>query len=447
MNTLNFNFDNIIGKIKPMNGVDIGPLRREINQGKLYYLKEANIPYCRLHDVGGYMGGNIYVDIPNIFRDFSADVDDPASYDFAATDILLSNLKENGCEPYYRLGVSIEHTHPIKHYRIDPPTDNDKWARICEHIIRHYNEGWADGFYHNIKYWEIWCEVDANHTGYTNGLWGGTSEEYFELYRVTAKHLRDCFGDSIKIGCSSSSGFYAVIDDKLTGAIAMGSEEGLELWEIRTIGFLDFLEQFLTVVKEENLPLDFFPHHSYASVEDTLRMQKYAEEYLEKKGFGHVEIHLNEWNPNARKEEKGKSVASANLAAMMCAMQDTKLQVLCYYDARIGLSDYSGLFHVLEETPYCTFYSLKAFGNLYLMGNQAEVTGADDGLYVTAAVGDGVKGALLANIGKSREIQTNLPEHTEVYLIDETHHMEKVDVDPTCFICMKNETYYFEVKD
>ena len=43
-----------------------------------------------------------------------------------------------------------------------PPKDFRKWAQICEHIIRHYNEGWADGHKWDIRYWEIWNEADLD---------------------------------------------------------------------------------------------------------------------------------------------------------------------------------------------------------------------------------------------------------------------------------------------
>ena len=42
----------------------------------------------------------------------------------------------------------------------NPPKDYAKWARICEHIITHYTEGWADGFNYKITYWEIWNEPE-----------------------------------------------------------------------------------------------------------------------------------------------------------------------------------------------------------------------------------------------------------------------------------------------
>ncbi len=53
-------------------------------------------------------------------------------------------MVNSGVMPYYRLGVTIENYVDIKVYRIYPPKDYAKRARICEHIITHYNEGRAD---------------------------------------------------------------------------------------------------------------------------------------------------------------------------------------------------------------------------------------------------------------------------------------------------------------
>ena len=122
-----------------MHGIGQPPLTG-ISNTMFHYLKEAGIPFSRLHDVGGWMGGGLYVDIPNLFRDFNADENAPASYDFAFTDKILEGLVENGCQPYFRLGVTIENQHMLKAYRIFPPKDYGKWARICEHVIRHYNK-------------------------------------------------------------------------------------------------------------------------------------------------------------------------------------------------------------------------------------------------------------------------------------------------------------------
>lgn len=208
---LQFYFEKKTGKIKPMHAVgqpptDIG--LNEIDSSMLRYLKEANIPYSRMHDVGGTFGRNLFVDVPNLFRDFDADENDPESYDFIFTDKLFEALMEYGVEPYFRLGVTIENCHGIKAYRIFPPKDFAKWARICEHIVKHYNEGWANGYHFNIKYWEIWNEPDGDRIVENNDMWRGTAEQFYDLYAVTAKHLKEVFGDSIKIGGYGSRGLY-----------------------------------------------------------------------------------------------------------------------------------------------------------------------------------------------------------------------------------------------
>ena len=163
-------FNNIKGTVKPMHGVGQPPVTG-LSNSLFHYLKRAGIPYSRLHDVSGWMGQGLYVDIPNLFRDFDADENDPESYDFKYTDKIIEGLVENGCEPYFRLGVTIENQHMLKAYRIFPPKDFEKWARICEHVIRHYNEGWADGYHFNITYWEIWNEPDDCYKNETAAMW------------------------------------------------------------------------------------------------------------------------------------------------------------------------------------------------------------------------------------------------------------------------------------
>ena len=140
-----------IKPMKPMHGGGQPPLGGKNMVGYFHYLSEAGIPFSRLHDVGGPFGGGRFVDIPNVFRNFDADENDPQNYDFAFTDHLITSLINAGVEPYYRLGITIENQAYIKPYHTFPPKDFHKWARICEHIIRHYTEGWANGFKYNIR--------------------------------------------------------------------------------------------------------------------------------------------------------------------------------------------------------------------------------------------------------------------------------------------------------
>jgi hypothetical protein len=85
--TVEVDFGRTLGRIKPMHAVGQPPTLSWNDYSMFHYLREAHIPYSRLHDTGGAFGKNLYVDIPNLFRDFDADENDPASYDFAFTDL------------------------------------------------------------------------------------------------------------------------------------------------------------------------------------------------------------------------------------------------------------------------------------------------------------------------------------------------------------------------
>ena len=133
-------------------------------KGELFEtMTETGIPYSRLHDSGSIYPYSHCVDIPAVFPDFDADETKEENYDFTFTDLYLKSLIDAGVKPFYRLGVTIENYVMYKAYNIYPPKDFSKWARICEHIILHYNYGWANGFNYNIEYWEIWNEPDNNY--------------------------------------------------------------------------------------------------------------------------------------------------------------------------------------------------------------------------------------------------------------------------------------------
>ncbi len=422
-------FEHVLGKIKPLHAVGQPPFFT-MNDSYMHYLTEAHIPYSRLHDVGGAYGGSIYVDIPNIFRNFDADENDPDSYDFAFTDWLITALEKAECEPVYRLGVTIENYCGVRQYRLDPPKDFGKWARICEHIVRHYNEGWANGFTYDIKYWEIWNEPENGRGLPENMMWSGTPEQYYELYTVAYRHLKTCFGDSIKVGGYGSCGFYAAIGE------AFPKEANCSA---RYETFLDFFENFLTYIKEHGAGLDFYSWHSYASCEADLYMADYADEVLTRHGFGDVETHLNEWNTAPRRNQRGTSFASASAAAVMLSQQYKKTYMMCFYDARIGTSVYGGLFNPLTFEPFCTYYSFKAFGELYMLGTQTECDTGMEKVYAAAAKDGEKKAVMISNLsGGDKLITFDLTSDFTVELIDEDHFLTKTELNPSRFT-LKND--------
>ena len=371
MAIINVDFTKETGKIKPMHGVGQPPFLG-IDFSMCDYLRDAHIPFSRLHDVGGAFGGSLYVDIPNLFRDFSADADDPESYDFAFTDLLMAALVERGIEPFFRLGVTIENYRTVKPYRIAPPEDYEKWARICEGVIRHYTQGWANGFYYNITYWEIWNEPDNYDTPQENQMWSGTQEEYFSLYETASKYLKTKF-PHLKIGGYASCGFYALT----------ASDNSFGACSPRYQYFMDFFEAFLAYISAHNCPLDFFSWHSYSGIEENLIWAEHARSRLDAYGFIHTEHTLNEWN--CRPDLKGSARHAALTCGMMLALQSSTLDSAMFYDARCGMGDYSGLFDCMTYKPLPAYYSFVAFGELYLRGRQVFVGNTPEGVYACAA--------------------------------------------------------------
>ena len=418
MAKLKIDINKVIKKMKPMHATGQPPMggRRKNFFDPVHYLSDIGVPYSRLHDVGGVYGGNRFVDVPNIFRDFDADENDPTSYDFTFTDALITALIEYGVEPYFRLGVTIENQSCYKAYRIYPPKDFAKWARICEHIIAHYTEGWADGFNYNITYWEIWNEPDDGNrlplpdgTPYTSQMWIGTKEEYYELYDITAKHLKARF-PNIKIGGYASCGFSAIV--------ATEDELREKPWYTYQV---EFFHGFMKYIKEHNSPIDFFSYHSYSKTQKVISYDKWLHDQLSNYGYEGLETHLNEWNP--AHTMRGTGYHAAEVTAMMLAMQNGYTDMLMIYDARMQGSDYCALFDPMTHKPFHAYYALAAFNALYKLGTQVSLECDTEDLYAVAA-SDGKRNAILiSNLSgetQSLDIDGVSLEGAHWYLIDDS---------------------------
>ena len=369
MGNVKINFAETQGKIKDMNSVNNGPLGDHDLKNHEFYAA-ARIPYARLHD--STFEWRHTVDVHEIFPNFDADENDPASYDFTLTDVYLDSIEKVGTKIFYRLGTTIEHE--IKRYGSIPPKDFHKWARICEHIIRHENEGWADGFYRGIEYWEIWNEPDL--LGHM--CWTGTIGEYIELFDIAIRHLKKCF-PNIKVG-------------------------GPALTHIKRV---EWWQEFIPYLKEKKPPMDFFSFHRYASTtEQFTRDIQIAKERMVEAGYGDVELILNEWNflvawePRETLLHSYRTIhalkgAAFNIAVMIVC-QDSPLDHLMYYDARHTCTEFNGLFDRISYEPLKPYYAFYAFSDLAELGTEVASSAEGEGIYALAAKSeDGGHGALL----------------------------------------------------
>ena len=422
MQNIKIDFNEKNGKIKPMHAVNNGPVGSRVRLGNstYEYFREAGIPYARNHDASFCQeyGGEYTVDVHRIFRDFDADPTDPKNYDFECTDVCVQDTLSVGTEVYYRLGSRIEHGKKVGTF---PPKDYKKWAVICEHIIRHYNEGWANGFNFGITYWEIWNEPDCYNPDGSNPCWQGTEEEFIEFFCVALRHLKSCF-PNLKIG-------------------------GPAFCSISTVGDpakARFLKSFFEALKAENLPLDFFSFHRYT--QEPIKMKDRianARAMCDEYGYTNTEIHLNEWNYIRRfvgddwiyslKAEKGLKGASFTAGAM-CIGQDSALDMLMYYDARpCGMN---GMFDTDFYTPLKGYYPFKMFGELYRMGEYVRPEYTESPIYCTAAKDDTRAGIMITNFSDDDAAETQRVEINvkgvngktcKLYLLDSDHDMELAD--------------------
>ena len=386
-------FQKALGPVKPVNGVGQPPMLDALGKwSMMHYLKEAGIPYSRLHDVGGWLGGGLYVDIPNLFPDFDADENDPANYRFAYTDSLMKALVDNGVEPFYRLGVTIENF-ASKGYpplRIFPPKDFAKWARICEHVIRHYTEGWANGFKMKIDHWEIWNEPEYHLEVEKNEMWRAPFSEYIRFYGTVAPYLKAKF-PHLKIGGYAACGFYA--------AEGCGDEQAAV--SPRNVNMVKCFKEFLGAARDGGWPLDFFTYHQYSNPSYGAKQLAYARRTLDEYGFGKTELICDEWTCESGRRKLGSARQAAGLATMLTLFQNGPCDAAMVYDARCNAAMHSVLFNPLTLKPHRAYYAFYAFGELRRLGTAVKVSVTGDGadrLFVVAARGtDGRQAAFIVN--------------------------------------------------
>lgn len=359
MANININPSTHVGKIKPMHSINGGPLKSLLPGGmdNREAFGKVEFPYIRNHNASycSNFGGEHIVDISAVFPDFTNDAYDEKSYDFTLTDEYISRIYEVGSKPFYRLGQKIEHWR--KKYGSNPPKDFNKWAVICEHIIKHYNEGWNNGFNYDLKYWEIWNEPDNR-----PACWTGTTEEFYELFEITAKHLKNAFPD-IKVGGPAFAE-----------------------WSVDNGN----VKKFIEYMSNKNVPIDFLSWHTYSrKIEDFTRREKEVRKALNDFGYTNTESILNEWNylvnwsdGMAESKEKIRSMEGAALiCALMSVMQNTSLDMLMYY--LIQPSAWNGAFDYYTLKKLKPYYSFLLFSKLYKM--QTEAKSDDKDIYVIAA--------------------------------------------------------------
>ncbi len=369
------NAGRIVGVIRPMNGVNNGPLSRRGHVDSSKYYKDMRVHNVRISEPTVTYNDDV-MDMNAVFPNEAADPSDPKNYDFAQSDVYIKPIVELGSQITYKLGYSQDRHKPRQKRHIDPPKSYEKWADVAAHIVMHYNQGWADGHHYGIKNWEVWGEPDLGGMG-DQVFWTGTPEEYYRLYEVTAKRLK-ALDPSLRVG-----------------------GPGLA-------GSLEYLEGMLKYSRDHKVPIDFVSWHTYLqNPRSVVAKAKQVQGLMETYGYGGAENFLNEWNYGPVEEAKpdltnwrriGTDIAFAKAyfkdvqgvkgaafdAATMILLQDSPVDQASMWQ---GASTQGwSLFGDYGE-PYKAYYAFLAFGKLQDSPQRAAIEPpAREGLTALAGV-------------------------------------------------------------
>jgi len=275
--TINVDFNNVKGNFNKMFKVCVGAgranegLRADWQQQLAYVKKECDFKYIRMHgllcdDMGVYI----------------EDRNGNPQFNFQYIDVLYDFILSIGMKPFVELsfmpGALASGSQTIFWWRgnVTPPKDYDKWAELIRQLTIHFTERYGAD---EVKTWyfEVWNEPNLN-----PWFWTGTMEEYFKLYKYTAKAIKSVNKD-YKVGGPATAG---------------------AAWEVELINFC----------KENNVPIDFISTHSYGV------RQGYLDEYgntgtildkdpnsvsrdiwnsrkeIDNSCMPHLELHYTEWS-------------------------------------------------------------------------------------------------------------------------------------------------------
>jgi xylan 1,4-beta-xylosidase len=227
----------------------------------------------------------------SLFPRWAADVDDPASYNFAATDAAVRASREVGAEIVFTVATAIP-------YNKKPPEDLPKYAAVLRHIVQHYCSGWAGGFAGAIKYWEIGDEPDLNTYHFA-----GTPEQFYAMYAAAAAAIKSV-DPALQVGGPG---------------LAFPLNENAP-----------YREGLFRVVKEKRLPFDFFSWKWYSDATedpfDINRVNSVVTAKLAEAGLAGTPQFITNWNfdaiPIARPDRLQMGVYES---ATLTYMQDSNV--------------------------------------------------------------------------------------------------------------------------
>ena len=285
----------------------------------------------------------------SLFPRWSADPDDPKSYNFAAADAWVKAVRGVGAELMFTLATEIPTSSK-------PPADLAKYERVVRRIVQHYNTGWAGGMKHAVRWWEYGDQPDFFRTHFD-----GTPAQFYETYAGVTRAVKSV-DPGLRVGGPNL-------------AFPLNREA-------------PFREGFLRAVRERKLPLDFISWIWFSDTTrdplDFLRVAADVQGVLDANGLGQTRQVLASFNMTGIANAKPDPLqGAAFLGAAMTYLQDAKVDRAVLFRTDTGYDPYHQFrdpAHVFDEQGQFDARGqvFRLFGRMKQTPQRLSVTGGDD---------------------------------------------------------------------
>jgi xylan 1,4-beta-xylosidase len=330
-------------------------LRHEYHNQLAKVQKDIGFSYIRGH--------GLFCDDMAVYHTYKENGVEKEEYNFRYIDMVFDDYLALGIRPFVELGfmpkqmASGDQTVFYWKGNVTPPADYDKWARLVTAAVNHWIHRYGRD---EVISWpfEVWNEPNLA------GFWKGADmEEYFKLYDVTSRAVKDC-EQRIQIGGPAICG----VDD--------------ERW----------MKCFLEYCLKNKAPLDFVTRHAYGTeapeadgryvyqklrttdefMSEPLQSRRIIDNFPEYKG---MDIHLTEFNTSYSPRNP---IHDTNLNAAYVARLLSELGDVCvsysywtfgdvFEESGVAFTPFSGCFGLLANgmIPKPTYWTFVFYKDLY----------------------------------------------------------------------------------
>ncbi|MCL2627218.1 MAG: xylan 1,4-beta-xylosidase [Oscillospiraceae bacterium] len=307
-------------------------------------------------------GHGLFCDDMGIYNRYEEDGVQKTEYNFRYVDMVFDDYLSLGLKPFIEFGfmpeqlASGEQTIFWWKGNVTPPKCYDEWAALIKATVNHWISRYGID---EVLTWpmEVWNEPNLT------AFWKDADmDEYFKLYDVSARAVKEC-DKRIRVGGPAICG----VDD--------------ERW----------LKSFLEYTTANNVPLDFVTRHCYATgatenighyVYQPLNPTNYIPDELDVSrgiidsfpAYKGMEMHITEYNTSysPRNPIHDNNQNAAYIAYLLSVMGDTCASYSywtfgdVFEEQGIAFTPFSGCFGLLANgmIPKPTYYTYEFFSKI-----------------------------------------------------------------------------------